>query len=120
MLILKFKAWDKVRLKMVIPLAITFDTQSSALFAISVPGRSWEPIHKYALLLYTGLTDKNGVEVYQDDLVEIESCLFRVIWDEKTASFKLQNRESTFTREIMDISDNELRGNIYQNNALWE
>ncbi len=119
MLNLKFKAWDKVKLKMVKPLAITFDTQSSALFAISVPGRSWEPIHKYVLLLYTGLMDRNGVEVYQDDLVEIESCLFRVIWDEKTASFKLQNHENSSTREIMGISDNELRGNIYQNNELW-
>lgn len=117
---LKFKAWDKVKMKMFKPLAITFDIQSSAPFAISIPGRSWEPIHKYVLLLYTGLMDKNGAEVYQDDLVEIESCMYRVIWNEKTASFNLQNHENSITREIMELSGSELRGNIYQNHTLWE
>lgn len=117
-IMLKFKAWDKVKKQMFRPLAITFDTQSSALFAVSVPGRSWEPIHKYEILQYTGLTDKNGAEVFQGDLFEIESSLYRVIWAEETAGFKLQNVENFLTREIIEVSGKELRGNVYQNSEL--
>ena len=37
---IKFRVWDKVRQKMFKPQAISFDTQTLAPFAVSVPGRS--------------------------------------------------------------------------------
>lgn len=118
MLELKFKAWDKVKMKMFRPLAITFDTQSLAPFAVSVPGRSWEPIHKYELLQFTGLSDKNGVEVYQGDLFKIDSIFYRVIWDNESTSFKLQSVVNSSTRDLSVVLCELLQGNIYQDSEL--
>lgn len=118
MLELKFKAWDKVKMKMLRPLGITFDTQSLAPFAVSVPGRSWEPIHKYELLQFTGLSDKNAVEVYQGDLFNIDSILYRVIWDKASASFRLQSVKSSSSRDLSVVSGEVIQGNVYQNREL--
>lgn len=115
---LKLRAWDKVRHKMVKPLAITFDTQSFEPFALSVPGRTWEPIHKYELSESTGLADLNGLEVYQGDFILITAELFLVIWNKEIASFELQNVKSKSKRKITDISLGEVTGNQFENSEL--
>jgi hypothetical protein len=115
---IKLKVWDKVKKRMFKPLAITFDIQSQNPFAVSIPGRSWEPIHKFEILQNTGLTDKNGVEVYQGDLFEIESNLFKVIWNDSMGCFSLQGIKSSSTQMITKVLQEEIRGNIYQNSDL--
>jgi hypothetical protein len=117
---LKFKAWDKVKMKMFKPLAITFDTQSLSPFALSVPGRSWEPIHKFELLQYTGLSDKFGVEVFQEDLFEIDASLYRVVWSETHAGFILLDVRSSTTEDITRVSKEAILGNSFQNRELIE
>jgi hypothetical protein len=117
---LKLRVWDKVKHRMFKPLAITFDTQSLAPFAVSVPGRSWEPIHKYEILQSTGLSDQNGSEVYQCDLITISSTLYLVIWNEQTASFELQDVKNSSKRIVTDVIQGVIVGNQFENVELLD
>ena len=115
---LKFRVWDKVKEKMLIPQAISFDTQSSVPFAVSVPGRSWEPIGKFELLQWSGLTDQNRIDVYEGDLVKLSSVTYKVIWNETLVTFELEELESSSKRDISEVTGGSIIGNEFQNAPL--
>lgn len=112
---IKFRVWDKVRLKMLKSQAITFDTQTHTPFAVSVPGRSWEPIEKFELQQWSGLSDANGIDVYEGDFIKIAATIYKVIWNKSTASFELVEPESSSNRNIGDVGMGDIIGNLYQN-----
>ncbi|MDP4127774.1 MAG: YopX family protein [Bacillota bacterium] len=116
---LRFRVWDKVKKKMLKPQAISFDTQNSVPFAVSVPGRSWEPIGKYELLQWTGFSDQNGINVYEGDLVKISSVIYKIIWNETLASFELEDLGSSTRRTINAIECGGVIGNQFENANLY-
>src|SRR5680860_1793977 len=101
---LKFRVWDKVKEKMLKPQAISFDTQSSVPFAVTVPGKSWEPIGKFELLQWTGFSDQNGMDVYEADLIKISSVIYKVIWNEALAIFELIEQGSSSMRDLNAVT----------------
>ncbi|MGC7872143.1 YopX family protein [Desulfosporosinus sp. SYSU MS00001] len=115
---LKFRVWDKVRQKMFKPQAISFDTQTLAPFAVSVPGRSWEPAEKFDLLQWTGLSDAKGSNVYEGDVISISSVMYQVIWNKSIGGFELLEAGSSFKRNIIDVGIGEIVGDPYQNVPL--
>jgi len=115
---LKFRVWDRIQGKMLKPQAISFDIQSSAPFAVSVPGRSWEPIGKYILLQWTGFSDSNGIEVYEGDLVKISSVVYKVIWNKTLANFELLELGSFSKLEITALAWSGVIGNEFQKDKL--
>ncbi|WP_407314210.1 YopX family protein [Desulfosporosinus sp. SB140] len=112
---IKFRVWDKVRQKMFKPQAISFDTQTLAPFAVSVPGCSWEPAEKFDLLQWTGLSDAKGSNVYEGDIINISSVIYQVIWNKSIAGFELVEAGSSLKRNIIDVGIGEIVGNPYQN-----
>lgn len=114
---LKFRVWDKVKEKMLKPQAISFDTQSSAPFAISVPGRTWESIGKFELLQWTGFTDENGNDVYEGDLIKIASVIYKIIWNETLTAFELVEPGSPSSKgDTCLITSGYVIGNEFQTN----
>ncbi len=101
------------------PQALSFDIQSSIPFAVSVPGKSWEPVGKFELLQWTGFSDDNGIDVYEADLVQISSDIYKTIWNQTLATFELEKLGSSSSCNISLItSGGVVIGNEYQNHDL--
>lgn len=116
---LKFRVWDKVTKKMLKPQALSFDIQSSVPFAVSVPGKSWEPVRKFELLQWTGFCDENGIDVYEADLVQISSDIYKIIWNQTLATYELVKLGSSSSCNIGAItSGGAVIGNEFQNHGL--
>jgi hypothetical protein len=116
---LKFKAWDSSKQKMNKLQGMTFDAKSYIPSDLKLPGLPWRPIQEYELLQWVYLSDKNGVDVYEGDYIEISSTVYSVVWDETIVNFQLQELESiTSTRSIIDVTLGDIVGNKFENEDL--
>ena len=126
---IRFRAWDKKSQK------FRGINGTRDLFSIRCDGFISED---YLLMQFTGLTDKNGVEIYEGDVLDlgmtVNGCnLFIVVWDESRIGWSVKynvkmNTPRNYEYDINDffrIDENtdegiEVIGNIYENPELLE
>jgi uncharacterized phage protein (TIGR01671 family) len=131
---IKFRAWDITNKKMVYE---ANDLRDGYLIKIDLDGyidATYKQIcldsDDIILMQYTGLTDKNGKEIYEGDIVSVygneegDADTMIVSWNDKELIYELLNHNGTkqnlYLYEVLDDDNNKtiIIGNIYENPEL--
>ncbi|MDU0487881.1 YopX family protein [Staphylococcus epidermidis] len=128
---LRFRAWDKEDNKMVRwkDLRLVKNNRDKDLRVVDI---TYSPIKfkKAKLMQSTGLKDKNGVEIYEGDIVEFKYPYDKriktkgtIVWNNNKACFGINMKESTERYELYRITaENYLTviGDVHQTPNLLE
>ena len=117
---LKFRAWDKTAKKMSKVTAIDFSTKPFRVFYKAYGNENY--FNQDAILMQsTGLHDKNGVEIFEGDIVRNThtGSVGRVHWCVHNTGFfyyvEKDKKDYTVFRAKYNL---EVIGNIYENEEL--
>lgn len=119
----KFRAWEK-KLKEMITVS-TIDFRKGMINTDSL----WRYFHEVELMQYTGLTDKNGREIYEGDILRLlnSDVLCEVVYETPSFCRRWLNPKVSNVRgvEIESMAHNthvayEVIGNIYEHKQLLE
>ena len=121
--LLRFRAWDKEFKEMVQVDALVFDEQ--IIKATYKNGNVVkEDLKNYILMQSTGLTDKNGKEIFEGDVVKMaknvysEPTYYEVV-RHRGGAYRLDSKQ--YGCELwLRHTDCDIAGNIYDNPELLE
>jgi uncharacterized phage protein (TIGR01671 family) len=107
---LEFRAWDDEKLSMV--RAVLFENESSRI----IDARGFE------LMQFTGLRDKNGVKIFEGDIMQWhgDDSTVAVKWEQGTCSYTAFGRLCAMHLKPDESGDGHLLviGNIYETPEL--
>jgi uncharacterized phage protein (TIGR01671 family) len=121
---IKFRAWDKRKKRMYDTVVLDGYSRNRTM---KVGWVGYFPIQKsvskkeagnFILMQYTGLTDKNGKEIYEGDIVKCGNNLYLVKWVE--GGFVALNEYDTVPSHMFAVCEWEVVGNVFENPELSE
>jgi uncharacterized phage protein (TIGR01671 family) len=77
-------------------------------------------IKNYHVMQFTGLHDKNGVEIYEGDILQLDDLLVPVEFDDGCFQIKTSTNQGASQLMQMRAKRFTIAGNIYQNPELLE
>ena len=113
---IKFRAWDKKRNVMCELTTNIFSGVKTLMFNDAIK----ELQDDYIFLEYTGLKDKNGKEIWEGDVVKLESWepdICEVVFDRGGFCFRFSSDDNYYP-DGKYLEDGEVIGNIYENPEL--
>lgn len=118
---LKFRAWYKSEKKMIYNIQNEFEERIELGMDCFFDYLNNDD---FIVNQFTGRTDKEGKEIYEDDiLLIIGQGYYRVTWDRDNCKFYLLPLEDYLDEMPLDRSweiDYEVEGNIYENKDLLD
>lgn len=116
---IEFRAWLKKQKLMVKVRTIALDRGMIEIEKIDgvYSGQFTEDVE---LMQYAGLKDKNGVKIFEGDIVKFNGELYKVIWDNDECRFSLTNSvENTFLLlTSWRMKRLEVIGNVWEDKHL--
>lgn len=138
---IKFRAWDKDNKQMVYIDLMRLNSWDGQIDSgwyeddEEVAHSLWLEFQEGRVMQYTGLKDKNGVEIYEGDILNIRfrdvGRLFKweagtIKWHQPSSAFKWFSLEedpsdaNNYWLSEADVKSREIIGNIYSNPNLLE
>ena len=122
---IKFRAWDKENEYMYYDVGL-HPLNCKSCMTISSEGLYYnnsKPEHNHELMQYTGLKDKNGKEIYENDIIKRNNGnKYIVEWNKEHSKFELFRIKDRYPVDFMELSawkeQVEIIGNIYENPEL--
>jgi len=131
---IKFRAWlnDKARMIDVYQIDLKQHEVQELIISKVRKGHEWEWHADFNLMQFTGLLDKSGKEIYEGDILVfhldfytdagdiggrehiVENKYVQVKWEQESCSWILSN----FGGRLMQDTNYEIAGNIYENPEL--
>ena len=121
----KFRAWDGSSLsRMYSPLEVMVGDSDIWIFDEDSEGNEWIVNNDLSLMQSTGLTDKNGEEIFEGDVVKMaknvysEPTYYEVV-RHRGGAYRLESKQ--YGCELwLRYTDCEIAGDIYKNPELLE
>lgn len=130
MVLLRFRAWAGGSLcRMYSPSEVMVGDSCIWIFDEDSESNEWIVNNDLSLMQSTGLTDKNGKEIFEGDILNIETDeeneRVEVSWDSKHALFVFESKKYNEKEALGELfEDNsypfEIIGNIHTNPELLE
>lgn len=133
--VIKFRAWDMVNNRMY------YHYDFPDQYLIGIDGAVWDTkapdsfglglgntVDCFILMQFTGLHDKEGKEIYENDVVQDDEATYRIFWNADCCCFDALRLEDgsnmmgfgCYTHDIIAdiIQSSKYIGNIYQKPEL--